>query len=121
MHIFLFLDRPQGQKEQDEVFKIFQSIESSFHRVDAGQDHCLHRRDHETDAINDYENIEPGLLRQAISELRPDEQAVIIATEFEDRTYEELSEEWDVPMGTLMSRKHRSLSKLHRILTTKQK
>jgi len=38
-----------------------------------------------------YSNMEPEMLRQAISELRPDEQAVIIATEFENQSYEELS------------------------------
>ena len=65
----------------------------------------------------DYENIAPEKLREAISQLRPDEQAVIIATEFENQTYEELSSEWDVPLGTLLSRKHRALSKLHRILS----
>ena len=61
------------------------------------------------------------MLRQAISELRPDEQALIMATEFDHQTYEELSEEWDVPMGTLLSRKHRTLSKLHKILLNIQK
>jgi RNA polymerase sigma factor (sigma-70 family) len=69
---------------------------------------------------NDYANIEPEILQQAIAQLRPDEQAVIIATEFEQRSYEELSEEWDVPIGTLLSRKHRSLSKLHKILLNNQ-
>ena len=64
----------------------------------------------------DYTNLEPELLHQAISQLRPDEQAVIIATEFEQYTFEELSVEWDVPLGTLLSRKHRALSKLHKIL-----
>jgi RNA polymerase sigma factor (sigma-70 family) len=70
---------------------------------------------------NDYANIEPEVLQQAISQLRPDEQAVIIATEFEQRTYEELSGEWDIPVGTLLSRKHRALSKLYKILLNKQK
>jgi RNA polymerase sigma-70 factor (ECF subfamily) len=69
----------------------------------------------------DYSNIEPEMLQQAISQLRPDEQAVIIATEFENQSYEELSGEWDVPLGTLMSRKHRALSKLYRILLNNQK
>ncbi|MCX6266053.1 MAG: RNA polymerase sigma factor [Bacteroidetes bacterium] len=69
---------------------------------------------------NDYSNIEPEMLQQAILQLRPDEQAVIIATEFEQRSYEELSAEWDVPTGTLLSRKHRSLSKLHKILLNNQ-
>jgi RNA polymerase sigma-70 factor (ECF subfamily) len=75
----------------------------------------------ETLEENKYENIAPEMLRQAISELRPDEQALIMATEFDHQTYEELSEEWDVPMGTLLSRKHRTLSKLHKILLNIQK
>ncbi len=75
----------------------------------------------ETIAENDYSNIEPEILQQAISQLRPDEQAVVIATGFENQTYEELSEEWEVPVGTLLSRKHRALSKLHKILLTNQK
>jgi RNA polymerase sigma-70 factor (ECF subfamily) len=65
----------------------------------------------------DYANIEPEVLQQAIAQLRPDEQTLIIATGFERRSYEELSTEWDVPVGTLLSRKHRALSKLHKILT----
>ncbi len=65
---------------------------------------------------NDYANIESEMLQQAIAQLRPDEQAVIIATEFEQRSYEELSMEWGIPMGTLLSRKHRALSKLHKKL-----
>ena len=72
--------------------------------------------DETPDQEKNYSNIEPEMLRQAISQLRPDEQAVIIATEFEDQTYEDLAEEWDVPLGTLLSRKHRALSKLHKIL-----
>ena len=64
----------------------------------------------------DYANIEPEMLQQAIAQLRPDEQVVIIATEFEQRSYEELSMEWGIPMGTLLSRKHRALSKLHKKL-----
>ena len=75
----------------------------------------------ETIAENDYSNIEPEILQQAISQLRPDEQAVVLATGFENQTYEELSEEWEVPVGTLLSRKHRALSKLHRILLNNQK
>ncbi len=69
----------------------------------------------------DYANIEPELLKQAISQLRPDEQAIVIATEFEQQTYEDLSEEWDVPLGTLLSRKHRALSKLYKILSNNKK
>jgi len=63
-----------------------------------------------------YADIDPEKLREAIGHLRPDEQAVIMATVFENQTYEELSAEWDIPVGTLLSRKHRALSKLHKYL-----
>ena len=72
--------------------------------------------DETTEEEKDYADIEPEVLQQAISQLRPDEQAVIIATEFEQHTYEELSDAWDVPVGTLLSRKHRALSKLYNSL-----
>ena len=69
----------------------------------------------------DDQETTPEALHEAISQLRPDEQALIMATEFENRTYEELSEEWDVPLGTLLSRRHRALSKLNKIILNNQK
>jgi RNA polymerase sigma-70 factor (ECF subfamily) len=74
-----------------------------------------------SDEEKGYSNIGPEMLKEAISQLRPDEQAVIIATEFDNESYEDLSEEWNVPVGTLLSRKHRALSKLHKILVNNQK
>lgn len=68
----------------------------------------------------EYLDIAPEVLQRAIAQLRPDEQAVIIASEFGDQTYEELSAEWDIPTGTLLSRRHRALSKLHKILINNQ-
>ncbi len=44
--------------------------------------------------------------------LPPEQRAVLIATEFEGRSYRELSEEWNVPMGTLLARKSRALNKI---------
>jgi len=82
--------------------------------------YLLNRLTNETSDEPDYSDIDPAMLRDAIAQLRPDEQAVIIATEFEQRSYEELSDEWEVPVGTLLSRKHRALSKLHKILISKQ-
>ena len=78
-------------------------------------------KDEPGDEERDYTNIEPEMLKLAIAELRPDEQAIIIATEFENQTYEDLSEEWDIPLGTLLSRRHRALSKLQKILLNHQK
>jgi RNA polymerase sigma-70 factor (ECF subfamily) len=78
-------------------------------------------RDETLEEENRYADIEPEMLQQAIMQLRPDEQALITATEINHQTYEELSEEWDVPVGTLLSRKHRALSKLYKILSNNQK
>lgn len=59
-------------------------------------------------------------LNEGFSKLKPDEQAIIMLTEFENRSFAELSEDWDVPIGTLLSRKHRALAKLHKLLINKE-
>ncbi len=51
-----------------------------------------------------------------IEELRPDQQDIIIATELEGYTFEELSNEMEVPIGTLLSRKHRAIAKLQKLM-----
>lgn len=51
-------------------------------------------------------------LNAAFEELPAKQRAVIIATEFEGYSFEELSDEWDVPVGTLLSWKHRGIKKL---------
>ena len=48
----------------------------------------------------------------AIEELSPPQKSVLIATEFEGRSFRELSEEWGVPLGTLLASKHRAIKKL---------
>jgi RNA polymerase sigma-70 factor (ECF subfamily) len=54
---------------------------------------------------------------EAIGYLSEDERAVVIAHEFEERPFRELSDEWDVPVGTLLARKSRALQKIKRALT----
>jgi RNA polymerase sigma factor (sigma-70 family) len=66
---------------------------------------------------SEHINYSPESLHEAISKLKPDEQAIIISTEFEGKTFEELSIKWGIPIGTLLSRKHRALAKLYKILT----
>jgi len=66
---------------------------------------------------SDLININYEVLYDAISNLKPDEQAIIMLTEFENKSFSELSEKWNIPVGTLLSRKHRALSKLFKILT----
>lgn len=51
-------------------------------------------------------------LNKAFEELPAKQRAVIIATEFEGYSFEELSDDWDVPIGTLLSWKHRGIKKL---------
>lgn len=46
-------------------------------------------------------------------EALPDEQkAVVIETELNGRSFRELSDEWGIPMGTLLARKSRALAKV---------
>ena len=61
------------------------------------------------------------LMIDTIEELRPDQQDIIIATELEGYTFEELSNEMEVPIGTLLSRKHRAIAKLQKLMNDKLK
>jgi RNA polymerase sigma factor (sigma-70 family) len=70
------------------------------------------------DTVRDVEKKE--LIEQifdAMDSLPPEQRAVLIATEFEGRSYRELSEEWTVPIGTLLARKSRALNKIKQELT----
>jgi RNA polymerase sigma factor (sigma-70 family) len=49
---------------------------------------------------------------QAIDELSDDQKAILIETEFQGRTFQELSQEWDIPIGTLLSRKSRAVARI---------
>ncbi|MBW1803711.1 MAG: RNA polymerase sigma factor [Deltaproteobacteria bacterium] len=51
-------------------------------------------------------------LFKALSILNDEQRAVIIETELEGRTFKELSEEWGVPVGTLLARKSRAIQKI---------
>lgn len=54
---------------------------------------------------------------EALDYLSEDERAVVIAHEFEERSFREMSDVWDVPVGTLLARKSRALQKIKRALT----
>ncbi|OPL17779.1 MAG: hypothetical protein AVO35_08965 [Candidatus Aegiribacteria sp. MLS_C] len=56
------------------------------------------------------------MIFRLIRELPEPQMAVIVETEFNRRTFRELSEEWDVPVGTLLARKHRGLNAVRRKL-----
>lgn len=56
-------------------------------------------------------------LFQAISTLGEQERAVWIATEIDGRSFRDLAEDWDEPIGTLLSRKSRATEKLRQMLS----
>ncbi len=53
----------------------------------------------------------------AIDSLPEAQRAVIIATEFEGRSFRDVSLEWDTPVGTLLARKSRAVQKVREILS----
>lgn len=57
---------------------------------------------------------------RAMATLPVEERAVIIATEIEGRSFRELAEEWDTPIGTLLARKHRAMLKLRTLVVGAQ-
>jgi len=59
-------------------------------------------------------------LKVAIINLKPNYKDIIIAIDFEGYTYKELEYETGIPIGTLMSRRHRAISILYKTLKSKQ-
>ncbi|MGB5386128.1 MAG: RNA polymerase sigma factor [Eudoraea sp.] len=55
-------------------------------------------------------------LKTAILSLKQDYKEVILAIDFENHSYAQLSLETGIPQGTLMSRRHRALSLLYKEL-----
>lgn len=59
-------------------------------------------------------------LKKAITDLKPKYRDIIIAVDFEGYTYNEISLETGIPMGTLMSYRHRAIAMLYKKLETKK-
>ncbi len=55
-------------------------------------------------------------LTDAIGKLEPRQRAVLIATELRGKSFRELSQEWNEPIGTLLSRKSRAVKTLRTLL-----
>ena len=69
------------------------------------------------DTVSEVEKNEiNNNLYNCIDSLKNDEKAIIIETEFEQKTFRELSEAWDTPIGTLLARKSRALVKIREML-----
>ena len=66
------------------------------------------------------DRIQRKELRKALSEsidkLEPKQRAVLIATEMHGRSFRELSQAWNEPVGTLLSRKSRAAKALREML-----
>lgn len=60
------------------------------------------------------------LIFDLIRDLPPAQMDVIIETEFNGRTFRELSLHWDVPLGTLLARKNRGIGAIRKKLENVQ-
>lgn len=61
------------------------------------------------------------ILKEALLKLKPEYREVIMAVDFENISYRQLSLETGIPQGTLMSRRHRALSLLLKELENRKK
>ena len=59
-------------------------------------------------------------LYEAIDRLSPKKREVLIATELMGYSFQSLADAWDVPVGTLLARKHRAIRELRTILERKE-
>ncbi|EAR02568.1 RNA polymerase sigma factor [Maribacter sp. HTCC2170] len=69
---------------------------------------------------NNYSDSLKSELKTAIINLKPLYKNVILAIDFEGFTYREVSFETGIPIGTLMSRRHRAIAILYNELNTKR-
>lgn len=69
---------------------------------------------------NSYSETMKEELKNCIMNLKPDYRDIIIAIDFEGYTYKEIAYETGIPEGTLMSRRHRAISLLHKKLEHKK-
>jgi RNA polymerase sigma factor (sigma-70 family) len=60
-------------------------------------------------------------LFRALDSLKPEDRAVIIATDFDGWTFRDLADAWDEPLGTLLARKARALKKIRKFLEASEK
>ena len=67
-----------------------------------------------------HDNEMKRRLYREIDALPPDQKAVLIATEFNGKSFAELSKRWRVPIGTLLARKSRAIARLRQVLSDKE-
>ncbi|MBN1897309.1 MAG: sigma-70 family RNA polymerase sigma factor [Spirochaetes bacterium] len=99
-------------RKKKNVISLDQAVSKNSHQTlkDVLQDPRINiEKEWETKEICRY-------LYKAIDSLEKEEKAIIIATEFENRSFQEMSAEWNIPLGTLLSRKSRALKKIQKAL-----
>ena len=96
---------------------------SNFEDEENGENYLLNGIADDAVSTDFYEEQEEMLdsMIELIEELNPDQQEIIIRTEMEGQTFESLSKEWGIPIGTLLSRKHRAMSRLQKLFLEKHK
>ena len=72
------------------------------------------------EADNSYSEALKLELKHAIFSLSPPYRNIILAIDVEGYSYKELALETGIPEGTLLSRRHRAIAKLHNILKDKK-
>lgn len=80
-----------------------------------------HQSEDEVDAITAREHADEQIkmeenLKKAIDKLKPEQRLILFKTEFEGIPFNNLSEEWGIPLGTLLARKHRAIANLRKIM-----
>lgn len=103
------IDRQRKRKDQ---------VLSAYDDEKTGENHLLRNLSDSTSAPEEAEEKERNIetMFELIEELRPDQQEILIRTELEGYTFDELAQEWEVPIGTLLSRKHRAMAKLQKLM-----
>lgn len=69
---------------------------------------------------NAYSDKMKDALKEALVQLKEPYRDIIVAIDFEDYTYAEISDKTGIPEGTLMSRRHRALAQLYKLLENKK-
>jgi RNA polymerase sigma factor (sigma-70 family) len=70
-------------------------------------------QDPQKDGASDISRMETRkILFKALAMLDEDQRSILIATELEEKTFQEVSEETGIPLGTLLARKSRAMKKI---------
>jgi RNA polymerase sigma-70 factor (ECF subfamily) len=99
---------------RNKIIDIMRSSKKDFFPEAILNDFALESTSDLDDNSNDTYNNEEirNALYNAIHSLKPKYKEIIIAIDFEGKSYKKLSKQMNVPIGTLLNRHHRALSVL---------